>query len=402
MTHGWTGGQYSIFRAALGVVLLCHAWAMIATGDPVQTLIGAATAGACVLLIVGWFDRVAAGALAAGTIILLLKDLIGGETIGRSAMIESAALGIVALVLVAHLLTPSAPYGSLKARGRPDPDNGWRSPGWLMIGLSITLALGYTAIGLGMLWGDPAWRHGQAMTQQFAAVQTPQLLTLATWLVLAVYLAYAPLFLVGAMRRWLWFMLTLVNLTWLIALRRQGVDLSLAHLLEAGLLAHLLAFNPTWIAPLSARLRDQDEDESDNAAPEQPEMVYYDGYCGLCHCSVRFVLAEDRAGRAFRFSPLQGEYFARHVPAAKRVDLPDSIIVCNHNGDYLVQSAAIAHLMMRLGGLWRVLGVLLHLTPRLIRDNGYRFIASIRRSIFKKPEGVCPMIPPDLRGRFEM
>src|SRR5579885_2416758 len=35
-----------------------------------------------------------------------------------------------------------------------------------------------------------------------------------------------------------------------------------------------------------------------------PELIFYDGHCGLCHGFVKFALARDREGARFRFAPL--------------------------------------------------------------------------------------------------
>lgn len=67
---------------------------------------------------------------------------------------------------------------------------------------------------------------------------------------------------------------------------------------------------------------------------------------------MRFVLAEDRAGTAFRFAPLQGETFAARVPAEMRRLLPDSLVVLTEGGETLVRSAAVLYVLGRLGGLW--------------------------------------------------
>ena len=40
----------------------------------------------------------------------------------------------------------------------------------------------------------------------------------------------------------------------------------------------------------------------------EPEILYYDGDCGFCHRTVRFVIALDR-GEAFRFAPIDGSTF---------------------------------------------------------------------------------------------
>ncbi len=37
------------------------------------------------------------------------------------------------------------------------------------------------------------------------------------------------------------------------------------------------------------------------------DRIYYEGHCGLCHLTVRFVLRSDRRGdESFRFAPHQG------------------------------------------------------------------------------------------------
>ena len=49
------------------------------------------------------------------------------------------------------------------------------------------------------------------------------------------------------------------------------------------------------------------------AAIPQP-VVLYDGTCGLCHRSVRWLMKRDR--RRLWYAPLQGETFARAVEPA--------------------------------------------------------------------------------------
>ena len=131
-----------------------------------------------------------------------------------------------------------------------------------------------------------------------------------------------------------------------------------------------------------------------------PDLVFYDGTCGLCHGTVLFLLRRDGDGSRFRFAPLQGETFAARVDEARRRALPDSVIVLTASGDLLMRSGGIIHLLCRLGGGWPLLGRLLGLLPRPLRDWGYDRVASVRRKLFKKPEGACPLVPPALRERF--
>lgn len=130
-------------------------------------------------------------------------------------------------------------------------------------------------------------------------------------------------------------------------------------------------------------------------------MVFYDGACGLCHRTVRFAIARDRDGRHFRFAALGGEAFRRLVPEALRARLPDSIVVLTAEGSLLARSAAVIHILERIGGPWRLAGGLLALVPLGIRDLGYDGIARARYRLFRRPTDACPVTSPELRARFE-
>jgi predicted DCC family thiol-disulfide oxidoreductase YuxK len=130
-------------------------------------------------------------------------------------------------------------------------------------------------------------------------------------------------------------------------------------------------------------------------------MLFYDGHCGLCHGAVKFVVKRDRAGNAFRFAPLQGPTFEARVPAERRASLPDSIIVLTNEGTLLARSDAFLHILRRLGGGWKALAGALALIPRVVRDAAYDFIARIRYRIFGKRDELCPIVPPELRARFD-
>lgn len=136
-------------------------------------------------------------------------------------------------------------------------------------------------------------------------------------------------------------------------------------------------------------------------SPPQIERIFYDGHCGLCHGAVRFVIARDPQGRLFRYAPLEGTTFAALVPAKRRADLPDSVIVLTEDGRLLVRSAAFIHILRRLGGVWRVTAAIIPVIPRAIRDGVYDFIARARYRIFGRRPEVCPVTPAELRARFD-
>lgn len=149
------------------------------------------------------------------------------------------------------------------------------------------------------------------------------------------------------------------------------------------LFAALFAFDPRWIPARK---------------PAGAETLFYDGRCGLCHRAVRFAIAEARYPEALRFSPIGGEAFRAAIPPAR--DLPDSVLLDLGGGRLEVRSSAVVHLLRRCGGYWRALGELLRLVPRPLRDALYDGVARVRHRLFPRPEGGCPILPPETRARF--
>lgn len=128
-------------------------------------------------------------------------------------------------------------------------------------------------------------------------------------------------------------------------------------------------------------------------------ILFYDGACGLCHGAVLFVLKRDGAG-AFRFAPLQGETLLEQVPAESRAALPDSLVLREPDGRLFTRSSAVVAMLKRLGPFWRVMGALLWIIPRPLRDLGYDGVAKVRHRLFRKPDDACPIVPFELRDRF--
>jgi predicted DCC family thiol-disulfide oxidoreductase YuxK len=191
-------------------------------------------------------------------------------------------------------------------------------------------------------------------------------------------LSFAPLALVPRLRPWLWGMLLLMHLGLMVVIDFADLSLGLVML-------HLFTFDPAWMRSRPA---------------SGTATLFYDGHCGLCHRAVRFVLAEDRTGTAFRFAPLDGDAFRAALPAADRARLPDSIVVQTAEGAVLTRSAAVRSILQRLGGLWRVLGALTGLLPARVLDAAYDGLARVRLRLFAKPAEACPLLPKHLRDRF--
>jgi predicted DCC family thiol-disulfide oxidoreductase YuxK len=255
----------------------------------------------------------------------------------------------------------------------------------------ILMAVGYSYSGYSKLV-SPSWLDGTALARvldnplarpgplRAALLALPGwLLQGGTWIGLALELFFAPLALVPRLRPWLWGLLLLMHVA-LIALVNFA-DLSLGMVM-----LHFFTFNPAWVKPLGA----------------PTEMIFYDSHCGLCHRAVRFVLAEDRAGDTFRFAPLDSDAFRSAVPEADRVCLPDTLVVRASSGALLTRSTAVLWIARRLGGVWRILGELGLLIPVVVRDRIYDGVASGRHRLFRRPANVCPIVPHDLRKRFDI
>jgi len=127
--------------------------------------------------------------------------------------------------------------------------------------------------------------------------------------------------------------------------------------------------------------------------------LLYDAECGLCRGCVRWLRKWDRRGR-LRFEPLQSEVGQSHL---RRFGLPtadfgsmvwvadpftrrrarwrvvtDSKEARDNSVEFLLRTDALVSALKCCGGLARVLGLLLGLVPRPLRDVGYRVIARLR------------------------
>jgi predicted DCC family thiol-disulfide oxidoreductase YuxK len=137
------------------------------------------------------------------------------------------------------------------------------------------------------------------------------------------------------------------------------------------------------------------------SSTREPEWIYFDGTCGLCHGWVKFVLARDPGGTLFRFAPLDGNRYRQHVHVLAPEKRPDSIVVVTSDNLVLHRSTAVAYILRQLGGIWGRMGILLLYIPRPIRDVGYRFVAATRHWLVARPPDVCPVVPRSLQGRFD-
>jgi predicted DCC family thiol-disulfide oxidoreductase YuxK len=310
----------------------------------------------------------------------------GGWTPGQRAILR-AAVGL-SLTIALLMADPSAPLalagavlGLVYALG--------------LLEMGTTAALAVVLAVIGLQPADP-FTIALGLALLVHALRWP---LEACWMLLAASLAWSCfihwqpgggklasaevifvlLILTRSARPWIWLALLAAQIA-LIAVGR-GMLIN-----AAPILLLLCAFDPAWIPARAMTL---------------PLTVFYDGACGFCHASVRFLLQEDRTGLTLRFAPLQGQSFAAAVPEAQRVGLPDSIVVREPGGLLRVRSDGALLIGAALGGLWRPLAALARLIPPPLRDAVYDGIARVRGHLFRKPEGLCPLLPKEWMSRFD-
>lgn len=126
-------------------------------------------------------------------------------------------------------------------------------------------------------------------------------------------------------------------------------------------------------------------------------LVLYDGDCGFCARSVRWLLAHER-DHDLRFAPLQGATAAalrRRYP-----QIPETIesVVYVAGGRAHLRSKAMLHVARHLRAPWRWAHAVRWL-PGAVLDLGYRLVAAVRYRIWGHAD-ACQLVTPAQRARF--
>jgi predicted DCC family thiol-disulfide oxidoreductase YuxK len=132
------------------------------------------------------------------------------------------------------------------------------------------------------------------------------------------------------------------------------------------------------------------------------QLVLYDGVCGFCNGSVRWLIERDVDAR-LHYAPLQGETAAalraRHPEIPNELDTIVFVESAPGGERVWLRSAAIFRVLRELSAPWRWLAPLRWLLPLALWDVAYQAFARRRYRWFGKLD-VCPIPPPALRGRF--
>ena len=126
-------------------------------------------------------------------------------------------------------------------------------------------------------------------------------------------------------------------------------------------------------------------------------IVFFDGYCALCHGWVRFLLWADRKGR-LKFSSIQSPVASEFLGAELVQIDPEKTIIFFSRGQISTKSDAVLNIMTTVGLPWRFFA-LFSIVPRFLRDFVYDIVARYRYVFFKRYE-TCPLPPSEHRHRF--
>ena len=126
-------------------------------------------------------------------------------------------------------------------------------------------------------------------------------------------------------------------------------------------------------------------------------VVLFDGTCGFCEASVRFIAARDPHDY-FRFgasqSPRAAELLATHGLTREQT----RSIVLIEEGQVYLRSTASLRIARRLRFPWNLAGAFL-LVPRPLRDGVYAVIARVRTRLAGR-SNACEIPPPEIRQKL--
>jgi predicted DCC family thiol-disulfide oxidoreductase YuxK len=137
--------------------------------------------------------------------------------------------------------------------------------------------------------------------------------------------------------------------------------------------------------------------DTDPYADLPQPLILYDGVCGLCNGTVKFVIKRDPAAQ-FHFAPMQSslsrKILTQHIDVAGYL----SSVVLVENGKTYFRSTAALRIVRNLKSPARLLWCLI-VIPRPMRDCVYVFIARHRYGWFGKSD-ACQTPDPEVAARF--
>lgn len=131
--------------------------------------------------------------------------------------------------------------------------------------------------------------------------------------------------------------------------------------------------------------------------PTTQNIIFFDGYCGLCNGFINFIMKIDKR-HVFCFSPLQSEYARQHLPPEWVSDL--KTVIVQIGGEQFRKSAAVIAIFDLIGPPWSWLSVA-GIMPEGWLNVTYDLVAQNRYQIFGKKDS-CRLPTTEEKKRFIM
>ncbi len=118
-----------------------------------------------------------------------------------------------------------------------------------------------------------------------------------------------------------------------------------------------------------------------NIPTDLNDVVFFDGVCVLCNGAVKLLIQIDKQQR-LRYALIQGQY-AQSVLSSPQIESVSSMILQSQGISY-EKAEAVIQVLNKLGGVYRLLSLLLKIFPIFVLNGVYNFIARNRYSFFGK------------------
>jgi predicted DCC family thiol-disulfide oxidoreductase YuxK len=142
--------------------------------------------------------------------------------------------------------------------------------------------------------------------------------------------------------------------------------------------------------------------EPERAEIEGRALLLYDGVCALCNGVVQFLLKHDRQEK-LRYAPLQSKLGREILGRFEIHSFHDGVVLLTDalkpQERLYNRSDAVGGALKLLPAPWRLLGPLLLLVPRTLREFGYGIVVRLRYRILGRYD-TCPLPPLDQRQKL--
>jgi predicted DCC family thiol-disulfide oxidoreductase YuxK len=125
-------------------------------------------------------------------------------------------------------------------------------------------------------------------------------------------------------------------------------------------------------------------------------IIFYDGECGFCNQSVRWILVRDKDKR-FHFASLQSSIAEQYLGDQAYIKSLQSLVLVEGDSHYF-RSDAVLRIATNLRFPYHLLSVF-RCIPEKIRDSIYRWVARNRMKWMRNQQ-TCEMLSPEDRARF--